>query len=862
MEKTITQIRDLQSEILSVTGIIEAASRLGAPLSADGRADCPLCGRTNSQTLVFDEQSRLAYCVSPECRYFGNAVDLLASSHQSHFIETLQTLAAERGLRPFGYDNPDEVLLVGQVRECLRVATGFYARHLEIAMPYLQKRGISCETAEQYLIGCTAGKDDLKRALFDEGFDESTIRSAGLLNQNGEDFFRDKLVVPTVIDGQVVSLYGRALSDDDAYRHIRMSNDRLIIGDGPFNWDPNRENIVIVEGVFDAISLIDKGFVNAVATFGTQGFTSPARMDLLKRSQVRRVFMCFDGDQWATRSALKQAQMLEDAGIEVRLVNIGTEDPNEFMLSHGPDKFRERLDKAVSPVRYQIEQVNDELEPEQKLDELRPVLQRCKDMQPLDRDMAVNMLAKKLGQGKRVISQHIDALPDPPAPQHIMDRSDHTPVHPALSYANGRTLIMVPQIENSGSNGKSRWMPYAVTSDREIFPLDPHELHERGYYTDSDIIPARPRYSPEVVNEFLDRPRQGDLPMVFGEVDRILRQYLDLDEHSTYLYLAAWIVGTYFFPLFNYYPYLHLTGTKNVGKSKTMMLMSCLCFNAVASASMSSAALFRAVEAWRSTVLMDETEFLHSREYSDKRLIINGGFQKGSTVTRTEKEGDKYRVRQFENFCPKAFASIEGLDDTLASRTVQIFMHRSYSDEIKEREVRLDDPVFQDIRDELFLAAMTAGNSIASLYEHLTKPAELIFGDREFNLFKPILTIGRATGSNDIVQSLMSFANAAYTQKIAQHNESAEENVLLQFLLERVVSDGWHVSNDLHSGLLHYVKTNGLELPNAMTKSRMGQLIRRLKILSSTQRSSDRKATLYYIKREDVELVATNYQVM
>ena len=77
-------------------------------------------------------------------------------------------------------------------------------------------------------------------------------------------------------------------------------------------------------------------------------------------------------------------------------------------------------------------------------------------------------------------------------------------------------------------------------------------------------------------------------------------------------------------------------------------------------------------------------------------------------MLRTEKEGERFRVRRLANYGPRAFASIEGLEDTLASRTVQITMQRSCDNDINRREVNLNDPVFQEIRDELFLVAMTA----------------------------------------------------------------------------------------------------------------------------------------------------------
>ncbi len=41
--------------------------------------------------------------------------------------------------------------------------------------------------------------------------------------------------------------------------------------------------------------MIDRGFGNTVAVFGTQGLTD-GRLDALKRTQVEKVVLCFDSD--------------------------------------------------------------------------------------------------------------------------------------------------------------------------------------------------------------------------------------------------------------------------------------------------------------------------------------------------------------------------------------------------------------------------------------------------------------------------------------------------------------------------------------------------------------------------------------
>lgn len=284
-------------------------------------------------------------------------------------------------------------------------------------------------------------------------------------------------------------------------------------------------------------------------------------------------------------------------------------------------------------------------------------------------------------------------------------------------------------------------------------------------------------------------------------------------------------------------------------------------FNGIWCVSISEASQFRLIEALQLTLCLDETEDLNQKQLGEKRALLLGGYEKGSRVYRTERRGDSYVPRAYNNYSPRAMASIEGLEDVLGSRTVQIQMERSYNDEIKRREVSLSDPVFQKLRDDLFLVAMTHARKIQGIYESLERPSGVTFGDREYNIFKPILAVGIATGSDEIVRSLTEFANASYQRKIDDHNESAEENILLRYLVERIVADGPYRSDELHQGLIESIRTQGLDLQNRMSKGRMARLMMKLRVCEKGTRPQDRKATLYYFRRDLVLRVAENYHV-
>ena len=135
-------------------------------------------------------------------------------------------------------------------------------------------------------------------------------------------------------------------------------------------------------------------------------------------------------------------------------------------------------------------------------------------------------------------------------------------------------------------------------------------------------------------------------------------------------------------------PLLAITSPeKRCGKTTVLMLVSKFVPRPLPVANITSAALFRAVETYRPTLLIDEADsFLAGNE--ELRGIINSGHRRAmACVVRTV--GDDHEPRLFSTWCPKAVALIGALPDTLEDRAVLIRMQRRRAGEGAE-ELRLD----------------------------------------------------------------------------------------------------------------------------------------------------------------------------
>ena len=114
----------------------------------------------------------------------------------------------------------------------------------------------------------------------------------------------------------------------------------------------------------------------------------------------------------------------------------------------------------------------------------------------------------------------------------------------------------------------------------------------------------------EELNQFLEdhadlaRNPYPNPKQLFDDIVAMLKKFIELETATDYELVAAWVVGTYFHPIFPAYPYLNPKGPKHSGKSQLLTVLQQLSFNAI-KARPSLAALGDTVDSLRGTYLID-----------------------------------------------------------------------------------------------------------------------------------------------------------------------------------------------------------------------------------------------------------------
>jgi hypothetical protein len=151
-------------------------------------------------------------------------------------------------------------------------------------------------------------------------------------------------------------------------------------------------------------------------------------------------------------------------------------------------------------------------------------------------------------------------------------------------------------------------------------------------------------------------------------------------------------------------------------------------------------------------------------------------------------------------------------------------MERSFSEEIKNRTVDADDPLWQSLRDNLFLAAMSYGPDLKNTYDSFVKPSRINFSGRDWDIFKGILSIAKSV-AEEVFERVVSFAVATHEVKVTRDHDNSPDMIILKYLSEIVTKDKeWYELGELNDGLTEMARTQGLDLQGQMYKDRLGKL--------------------------------------
>lgn len=236
-------------------------------------------------------------------------------------------------------------------------------------------------------------------------------------------------------------------------------------------------------------------------------------------------------------------------------------------------------------------------------------------------------------------------------------------------------------------------------------------------------------------------PDPVDGAALLSDLVTTVRRYV-VCEKETAEAAALWVTFTWLIDAVSVAPIANITAPlPNCGKSTLLGLLERLAFRPLKADNISAAALFRSVEKWRPTLLIDEVDaFLRDNE--DARGVLNSGHQRNGFVLRVV--GEDFEPRRFSTWGAKALCGIGSIAATLQSRSIRLELRRKLPGESVDNLRHMDDAQTDRLRQRLARFAADAHAAVKA-----ARPAPVPgLSNRASDNWEPLLAIADIAGGD------------------------------------------------------------------------------------------------------------------
>ena len=314
-----------------------------------------LCPFHNEKTASFsvNPEKQIYRCFG--CGAGGNVFKFIQQKENLSFPESVEYLAKRINYQlPQKQTDEGKRRLKQQLYDIHKTAARFYYDCLNADMgraasKYLDKRGIEPGIRKKFGLGYSPDSwSMLYDHLLEKGFDTESILKSGLVNagKSGKyyDNFRNRLMFPIIdVYGNIIAFGARKLREEDYGGKYLNSSDTEIFNKGYNLYNINyarlarKNELIIVEGYMDVITMYQAGFKNVIAALGT-AFTRNQAAAIGRFA--KNVTVLFDSDEAGVSAVLRALPVLRDAGISAKVLQVrDAKDPDEYIKSYGAEAF-------------------------------------------------------------------------------------------------------------------------------------------------------------------------------------------------------------------------------------------------------------------------------------------------------------------------------------------------------------------------------------------------------------------------------------------------------------------------------------------------------------------------------------------
>ena len=341
--------------------------RLKVNLKKRGKEFVGLSPFKNEKTPSFtvNDEKGFYHCFSTG--EHGNIFDFIMKLENLGFGDAVKTLAQRAGMQPYRFTIQDEEKekenqKIQKLFEIffLECKNDLQTKYKDTHLKYLLDRGLSIDTVNYFKIGFCENSKKIQEKLYQNGFTSEQLLQSGMYYKKDTteelvNRFKNRITFP--IQGyynNYIGCGGRAVLSNALAKYIN-SPETFFFKKG-FNLynlnnskkeSSNFDNLILVEGYMDVVSLYNRGIKNVAATLGTAITQSQI---ILAWKNYDKIFICFDGDESGINASFRAAERalkILKPGKDIYFTKIPNgQDPDDFINQFGKDGFETLLNQS------------------------------------------------------------------------------------------------------------------------------------------------------------------------------------------------------------------------------------------------------------------------------------------------------------------------------------------------------------------------------------------------------------------------------------------------------------------------------------------------------------------------------------
>lgn len=445
------ELKEFLTTLKEKLNIIEVA---GNYISLERRggswwACCPF-HHEKTPSFAINEADQYYHCFG--CGESGDVIKFVQNMENIEFMDAVKLLADRANLKvpQTNFDNGQTVELKRKKDAILKIlneCAHFYLKNLNSGnadehINYILKRQIPSNIVRKFGLGASLNFYDLPKYLLSKGYNRQDMIDSGAINEvDGKllDAQGGRLIYPIInAMDEVIAFGGRVLKKTD-FGKYKNTKETLVFNKSKTLYNINLlkklkkeqtiNEVIIVEGYMDTLSLYQGGFKNVVASMGTSLTQDQAR--LLKR-YTENVLISYDGDSAGQKANMRGLDVLKSNGLNVKVVPLTDGlDPDDMIKQKGAEAYRRCLENALPLIDYKLNSVGRNFDLSKTDDKRKFVQEAIKIIKTADsaaeQEDLLKSLSEKTGISYESLNRDLRSVPntEPPAPKPI-ERKDNS----------------------------------------------------------------------------------------------------------------------------------------------------------------------------------------------------------------------------------------------------------------------------------------------------------------------------------------------------------------------------------------------------------------------------------------------------